>query len=328
MVRWQRYSGAWRGLRFLHSFNNVLHREALQYNAALYRQFGLKQSAYSPISSATFEGFPPGELPLLDREGVDIAVLPGFAHFPTDVQAQLLAWPEKGYLILRGFFAPEQVEQANREVAALLEKGQADFNYTGRKLMQAWKRSHAVRVLFTDPQLREVLAFILGRRVIPFHTINFIYGSQQKAHSDAIHMATYPQGFLIAAWVALDTIGEKNGPLFVYPGSHRLPYPTNKVIGAQSSRFWLDQDANEKYERYAERLLKEAGYPPETFYAQPGDVLLWHANLVHGGAPHMDMQQTRRSMAMHYFAEGTIPYHEISERPAIMEREMLNLMKK
>lgn len=31
---------------------------------------------------------------------------------------------------------------------------------------------------------------------------------------------------------------------------------------------------------------------------------------------------------MHYFAEGTIPYHEISERPAIMEREMLNLMKK
>lgn len=122
------------------------------------------------------------------------------------------------------------MEQANREVAALLEKGQADFNYTGRKLMQAWKRSHAVRVLFTDPQLREVLAFILGRRVIPFHTINFIYGSQQKAHSDAIHMATYPQGFLIAAWVALDTIGKRTVLCSCIPVPTVYPIPPTKLL--------------------------------------------------------------------------------------------------
>jgi ectoine hydroxylase len=323
MAWWQQYTGFLRGLRPVYTWYNFRHRKALQYNLTQYRKFGLQQSVFSSISSARFSSMPVGDIPWLDRPGADAGKGEGFNGFSEEIQQQLLLWPEKGYLVLRNFFSKEQVAAVNTAIETLLQQGEAGFNYTGKKIMQAWQHSEAVRSVFTDERLCGLLGFLLGKPVLPFHTINFLYGSEQQAHSDAIHMATYPKGYLVAAWVALDAISDANGPLFVYPGSHRLPYPTNASIGTNSNRLWLDQKANEKYERYAAQLLAEGGFQKETFYAQPGDVLIWHANLVHGGAPQKDMQQTRRSIAMHYFAEGVIPYHEISERPAIFEQEML-----
>ena len=52
--------------------------------------------------------------------------------------------------------------------------------------------------------------------------------------------------------------------------------------------------------------------------AKKGDVLVWHANLLHGGMPVVHPALTRKSMVAHYFAEGVICYHEISQRPAVM----------
>jgi ectoine hydroxylase-related dioxygenase (phytanoyl-CoA dioxygenase family) len=37
--------------------------------------------------------------------------------------------------------------------------------------------------------------------------------------------------------------------------------------------------------------------------AKKGDVLLWHAMLIHGGAPINDLAVTRWSMACHYFSQ-------------------------
>jgi len=47
-------------------------------------------------------------------------------------------------------------------------------------------------------------------------------------------------------------------------------------------------------------------------------VLIWHANLLHGGSPILRPGATRRSMVCHYFAEGVICYHEMSQRPALV----------
>jgi ectoine hydroxylase-related dioxygenase (phytanoyl-CoA dioxygenase family) len=52
--------------------------------------------------------------------------------------------------------------------------------------------------------------------------------------------------------------------------------------------------------------------------AKKGDVLIWHANLVHGGAPILNPALTRKSMVVHYYANDVIKYHEITERPSLM----------
>jgi hypothetical protein len=57
----------------------------------------------------------------------------------------------------------------------------------------------------------------------------------------------------------------------------------------------------------------------EYFYAKTGDLLLWHANLLHGGERIKEEGRTRKSMVAHYFAKDVLCYHEISQRPAMLD---------
>ena len=52
---------------------------------------------------------------------------------------------------------------------------------------------------------------------------------------------------------------------------------------------------------------------------QKGDVLVWHANLIHGGEPQTNPESTRKSMVFHYYAQDAICYHEITQRPSLMK---------
>ena len=44
---------------------------------------------------------------------------------------------------------------------------------------------------------------------------------------------------------------------------------------------------------------------------------------MHGGEPMLNQELTRKSMVVHYFANDVIAYHEISERPAIFDTELV-----
>jgi ectoine hydroxylase-related dioxygenase (phytanoyl-CoA dioxygenase family) len=51
---------------------------------------------------------------------------------------------------------------------------------------------------------------------------------------------------------------------------------------------------------------------PSYFSAGKGDVLIWHANLIHGGSPRKNMQLSRRAMVCHYFVKGAVTYHDLA----------------
>jgi ectoine hydroxylase len=70
-----------------------------------------------------------------------------------------------------------------------------------------------------------------------------------------------------------------------------------------------------------EELVSAKGYEKKEFLAKKGDVFIWHANLVHGGAPIINKASTRKSMVIHYYAKDVIKYHEITERPSLMDEE-------
>ncbi|MGZ5134428.1 MAG: phytanoyl-CoA dioxygenase family protein [Flavitalea sp.] len=120
---------------------------------------------------------------------------------------------------------------------------------------------------------------------MPFQTINFLNGSQQSAHSDSIHMTTYPLGYLVAAWIALEDVNEDNGTLFYFPGSHKLPYLLNRDFNEGETFLTLGKKDYSDYEDVLDELVKERGFAIKEFHARQGDVFIWHANLVHGGAP-------------------------------------------
>ena len=243
-----------------------------------------------------------------------------FSHFTNDVQQQLLQWSSNGFLQLKQYFSHEQAEEINKAVDELINQKQLPVTHDN-KVMFGYKHSSAIKNMMQDEGLKTLLSFILDKEVVPFQTLNFVKGSGQRAHSDSIHMTTYPLGYLIAAWIALEDIHPDSGPLFYYPGSHTLPYLLNDDFANYSSRFKLGNKQYSDYEDVTEEIIRQSGLQPEVFLPKKGDVLIWHANLIHGGMPVLNPALTRKSMVIHYYAKDVIKYHEITERPSLMEEE-------
>lgn len=221
-------------------------------------------------------------------------------------------------MIFPGMFAGV-ADRVNAEMDKIVREELLDFDYTESRVMNAWRESETVRKIVHDEQLKKIMSFALGKPVVPFQTINFFRGSEQHTHSDFIHMTTEPKGFLIAAWIALEDIGEGQGPLHYYPGSHKLPYVFGEDFEHSSNAWKVGDDLYGNFEKKIAGEIEEHQLKKEIFHAKKGDVLLWHANLLHGGEEVTIPGSTRKSLVIHYFCEGDVLcYHEITQRPAVI----------
>jgi ectoine hydroxylase len=317
----ERYTGLLRRLKLSYVLNNWLNVEKLRHNKVLYKRYGIKKSILSPIGSADFHKRTDKELPWLDRpDALDALVAhPLFQGFDADTQAQIEHFVREGYMVLEGFFPKTETDALNEAVDQLLETGQADFNYTGRKIFNLHEQSEVADRFFRNEKLLALLSFLLGKKVIPFQSLNFTLGSEQRAHSDSIHMTTEPPGYMIATWAALEDCSPLNGPLVYYPGSHRLPYMMAPDYDSGNAYFTIGAESNLRYEDAIAALIKSKNLEKQAFIAKRGDLLIWHANLLHGGSPILQEGATRRSMVCHYFCEDVICYHEMTQRPALIK---------
>jgi ectoine hydroxylase-related dioxygenase (phytanoyl-CoA dioxygenase family) len=300
-----------------HWLYNLLHYKQLLHNKKAYKKYNLNKSLIASVSSKDFPDkesrawLDTGDSALLAEQKED------FQQFSPHIQQKIRDWSSKGYMILENYFSPATCDAINKEIDILMTNGALQFKW-GNKLMFANKKSAIIRQATKDPLISQVLNFLLDKEMVPFQTINFINGSGQRAHSDSVHMTTYPLGYLTAIWVALEDVHPDSGPLFYYPGSHKLPYLLNNDWNAGSSILSLGKHDYPDYEDMVDELIEKHRFPREELLAKKGDVLIWHANLVHGGAPIRNPALTRKSMVVHYYASDVIKYHEITERPSLM----------
>jgi hypothetical protein len=152
-----------------------------------------------------------------------------------------------------------------------------------------------------------VLRTLYRREPIPMQTLNFGRGTEQRAHSDAMHFDSVPHGFMCGVWVALEDVDEDNGPLEYYPGSHRLPRLDHLSLGITGSQ----QRAYEHYGAYEEvvqTLVRELKLERRVLRIPRGQAIVWAANLLHGGSPIKDPARSRHSQVTHYYFEGCLYY--------------------
>lgn len=304
--------------KFFHWLYNLWHFNQLKHNRQAYQKYGIHKPLFASISS---KDFPEKQSQAWLDTGDSSILAPtvqSFHSFPPSIQAKILSWSANGYLIIEKMFDDATVNAINNEIDVLQQSGKLKFTH-GNKLMFANKLSPLISSVTQHSLLRAVLDFLLNKTVVPFQTINFIEGSEQKAHSDSIHMTTYPLGYLIAAWIALEDIKPDNGPLFYYPGSHKLPFLLNDDYNKSSSLLTLGSHTYTDYEDVLHAVVEQGDFEQQFFLAKKGDVLIWHANLVHGGAPIINKKSTRKSMVIHYYANDVIKYHEITERPSLLK---------
>jgi phytanoyl-CoA hydroxylase len=193
--------------------------------------------------------------------------------------------------------------------------------------------------LFLDPQIFRHVELILGQPAIATQSLYFEYGSQQPLHRDPVFVQTQPPSHLFAAWIALEDVGPRCGPLVYVPGSHRLPYYQFEPGEWRLDNVRLSGRETEAMLEMAEFDRRQAGIhglQPETFTCKRGDVLIWHASLLHGGAVVEDPSLTRRSFVVHFSTRAnykvrlqriveTVPGEggERMERTRILETEQV-----
>ncbi len=321
MRKWfDRYYGSLRQVKLGYVLLNLFNRKKLKHAKAMYRKYGIQRSVLLPISS---EALPKNitDAPWLDAPDAMEKLITngGLKRFDTSTRDALMHWPENGYVILRGLFSKEEVAAINAEMDRLIRDKVVDFNFTGRKVMFAFHHSEVLRKAVHDRRILDVMDFLLGKKVKVFQSINFLTGSEQAAHSDSIHMTTHPLGYMIAAWIALEEITTDNGPLVYHPGSHKLPYLLNGSFDHGGNQFVIGEDAYAHYEEAVDNAIADGDFERKELIVQPGDVLLWHANLLHGGKKMTTPNASRKSMVIHCFADDVLCYHELTQRVAMME---------
>jgi len=186
------------------------------------------------------------------------------------------------------------------------------------RVHDAWRRAPAVRVLATHPVLLECLALAYGRQPFPFQSLNFMRGSQQDIHSDALHFHAEPARFMCGVWLALEDVTAGSGPLRYYPGSHRLPVLTMRDAGAAMGVAPGKVTAANYNDTYGPAMLAQlerGGFEPRHALLKKGQIAVWAANLAHGGSPILDPGSTRQSLVVHYYFEDCLYYTPMLSTP-------------
>lgn len=296
---------------------NLFQKKRLQHNIPLYKKYGLQKKYHTPISSSDFQGIPSPKNKYDEYDSaIEMPNDPSFQKLDPNIQQQLLSWSANGYVILENFLSDIEVDSINKEVDRLFTSGTIKFRYN-EKLMFAYRHSKLLKDTANSEKMMSVLSALMGKPVELFQSINFLRGSQQRTHSDSIHMTTFPYGNLIAVWIALEDITADCGPLHYYAGSHKLPYLMNADYDNEGTTMKLGDKTYSDYEDAAEEVLQKTDYKKEVFLAKKGDILIWHANLLHGGEAINDDNSTRKSMVLHYYSTDSICYHEVTQRPTL-----------
>jgi phytanoyl-CoA hydroxylase len=306
-----------RRLKILYAVYNLFHRKQLAYNIALYKKLGLKKAYFSPVSSKDFRHVD-GNLLREEVAAIQPSETAIYLRADEETRRSISDYDRNGYLVLKNHLTGEQVDAINREIDAGLKDKRLTFRYRN-KIMFAINQIELLKNVGTDPDLLSLLSSLTGGEMRLFQSINFLAGSEQKTHSDSIHMTTFPLGGLLGVWIALEDIESDNGPLHYYPGSHKLPYYLNSDYNNEGNAFLIGAQDYTEYEKMIEQKIAESGLNKEIFLARKGDVLVWHANLFHGGEPHLNKAKTRKSMVLHYYKTHSICYHEVTQRPALMK---------
>ncbi|MCZ4222897.1 phytanoyl-CoA dioxygenase family protein [Pedobacter rhodius] len=224
------------------------------------------------------------------------------------LRALAIDYNRDGYVVLPNFFPEELVDSVVKEAK---EKG---FNpgfkiktfRNEQRVQDLWKVSNPCKELASYPPILKILETLYGREPLPFQTLNFKFGSQQRAHSDTIHFSSLPAKFMCGVWVALEDVTNENGPLFYYPGSHRLPeYNFSQIKESSKSTSYNDYI---DYEDFIEEIVKVSPIEKKIFHAKKGDALIWSSNILHGGSPVLNDASTRWSQVTHYFFKDCYYY--------------------
>lgn len=224
---------------------------------------------------------------------------------PAATTSPRATYERSGYVLAKGLFSAEEARSLHdhahslharsAELAAKREFDPDSPDPLRRhpRLMQPHRSDDRSRGFLLDERIRRVLVEILDAEPLAVQTM--IYFKPPGARGQALHQdqrfLQVSPGTCVAAWLALERTDPENGCLQVVPGSHTVdvlcPVPGDTTRSFTSETVPLPPGAQVVDVRM-----------------DPGDVLFFHGNLIHGSDPNTSADRFRTVIVGHYATGG------------------------
>ncbi|RMI30772.1 phytanoyl-CoA dioxygenase family protein [Streptomyces triticirhizae] len=219
-------------------------------------------------------------------------------------EAERRRFREEGFLVLRGLFGPEEIEELRAEFTAIGAGGPVPGHFEPRepapgepddplirlpRVMHPHQISRLALRWLLDARLRVVLEGLLGEEPLAAQSMFYFKppGARGQApHQDNFYLRVEP-GTCVAAWIACDLTDRDNGGLEVVPGTHEMD-------------LFCPEEADPTLSFAREYVPPPPGLAAVPVDMAPGDVLFFNGSLVHGSQPNRTADRFRRSFICHY----------------------------
>lgn len=136
----------------------------------------------------------------------------------------------------------------------------------------------------------------------------FLRGGERIPHQDTIDLTAYPGGFKCGVWIALEDVVPGAGEFVIYPGSHRTERCTASSLHLE--KVSPNHPTRSNVDVMTQSILQAGEYKSIFYRPKAGQIFICHENLIHGESQQTNPELTRRSLAIHYFAKGSVAYHD------------------
>jgi hypothetical protein len=247
-----------------------------------------KKKAAAPALDDLVDVVPDEELPLLDRRHIDESRL-------TPEQRQ---WREHGFLILPRLMPDHLIDAYCRVREKIDDPG-------GYPSVNPYHEVEEMRDLCLFPPLTRMVDLLIGEPMGLSLALTGWISTERNWHQDDYLNPPTVTGWYAAVWIALDQIHPDAGPFEYIAGSHRWPIVRREKLfdyldPEERTKLSWPKTSEEILVPLLERKIEESGCVTQRFVANKGDVLIWHAHLVHRGSRPRNSKLLRKALIAHF----------------------------
>ncbi|MGW9125847.1 phytanoyl-CoA dioxygenase family protein [Paenibacillus chitinolyticus] len=216
---------------------------------------------------------------------------------------KLAAFAGEGYLVLNDVYTREEVGELIRQFdlhwvqltasGQIIQNGNRPLESLYPRLRDYHRKNEKIKRLSLKPQLFAYLEQLIGEEALIISTSYYFKSPSTRGlplHQDNYAFGVSP-GTTYAAWISLDSSDEDNGGMTFVPGTHSLDLQVPEGDASDVRRYFSDEGQWLKDYETAE-MVKVA--------TNPGDVIFFNGNIVHGSSDNLSRHRFRRSLLIHF----------------------------
>ena len=212
----------------------------------------------------------------------------------------------EGYLIIKGLFSMDEVDEMKETFmelskapipgcfAPIIDQAVEDPLKRYPRMMHPHRVNDVAMKYMLDPKVMAVLTDLYEEE--PLAAQSMFYFKPPRSRGQALHQDNFylkvEPGTCIAAWTAIDKADYENGGLLVVPKTNN-----NELYCPELA------DERESFTNHFVKVPKGKKAIPAIM--DPGDVLFFNGNLIHGSYRNKTKDRFRRAFICHYASEST-----------------------